>query len=197
MRFNRSLEEASFIKNDGVMVDATFVNASRLRNSHGENKTIKDGGIPEEWKNEEDKKTVHKVSHKDTDARWAKKRDETHYGYKNHVKADVGSKLIARENRQLQLAVQNSLTVTGIKKRTYTPKCEPRHEATLPVKSYTMEKNISDYESLNHSTWECKYHIVLIPKYRRKKLYKSIREDFGQEIGGWQDAVSVGYWKII
>ncbi len=41
---------------------------------------------------------------------------------------------------------------------------------------------MSNYESLNHSTWECKYHIVWIPKYRRKKLYKSIREDLGQEI---------------
>ena len=38
------------------------------------------------------------------------------------------------------------------------------------------------YESLNHSTWECKYHIVWIPKYRRKKLYKTIRSDLGQEI---------------
>ena len=40
---------------------------------------------------------------------------------------------------------------------------------------------MSDYDSLNHSTWECKYHIVWIPKYRRKKLYASIREDLGQE----------------
>lgn len=41
---------------------------------------------------------------------------------------------------------------------------------------------MSDYDSLNHSTWECKYHIVWIPKYRRKKLYATIRENLGQEI---------------
>lgn len=41
---------------------------------------------------------------------------------------------------------------------------------------------MSDYDSLNHSTWECKYHIVCIPKYRRKKLYATIRENLGQEI---------------
>lgn len=41
---------------------------------------------------------------------------------------------------------------------------------------------MSDYESLNHSTWECKYHIVWIPKYRRKKLYENIRKDLSQEI---------------
>ena len=74
------------------------------------------------------------------------------------------------------------MTAAGIKNRTYSPKCEPRLEATLPVQSYTMEENTSDYESLNHSTWDCKYNIVWIPKYRRKKLYKSIREDLGQEI---------------
>ena len=76
------------------MVDATFVDAPKQHNSREENKIIKEGGIPEDWRNEDDGKTVHKVRQKDTAARWTKKRDETHYGYKNHVKADVGSKLI-------------------------------------------------------------------------------------------------------
>ena len=45
-----------------------------------------------------------------------------------------------------------------------------------------MEETMPDYKSLNHSTWECKYHIVWIPKYRRKKMYESIRKDIAQEI---------------
>ena len=32
-------------------------------------------------------------------------------------------------------------------------------------------------ESLNHSRWECKYHIVFIPKYRRKRLFGAIRKE--------------------
>ena len=36
----------------------------------------------------------HKLAQKDTDARWAKKNNEVHYGYKDHVKADAESKLI-------------------------------------------------------------------------------------------------------
>lgn len=32
------------------------------------------------------------------------------------------------------------------------------------------------YESLSHSKWECKYHIVFVPKYRKKSLYGKIRE---------------------
>ncbi len=34
-------------------------------------------------------------------------------------------------------------------------------------------------QSLNHTRWECKYHIVFIPKYRRKMLYGQIREELG------------------
>ncbi len=37
---------------------------------------------------------MHKLAQKDTDARWAKKNDEKHYGYKDHVKYDADSKLI-------------------------------------------------------------------------------------------------------
>ena len=35
------------------------------------------------------------------------------------------------------------------------------------------------YESLKHTSWECKYHVVFIPKYRRKTLYVQLRRDLG------------------
>ena len=34
-------------------------------------------------------------------------------------------------------------------------------------------------ESLNHSVWECKYHVVFIPKCRRKALYSELRRHLG------------------
>ena len=34
-----------------------------------------------------------------------------------------------------------------------------------------------DNSSLSHTTWTCKYHIVFAPKYRRKIIYKTIRQD--------------------
>lgn len=37
----------------------------------------------------------------------------------------------------------------------------------------------SSYESLSHSKWDCKYHIVFIPKCRRKNLYGQIRKYLG------------------
>ena len=35
------------------------------------------------------------------------------------------------------------------------------------------------YESLRHTTWECKYHVVFIPKCRRKVLYGQLRQELG------------------
>ena len=34
-----------------------------------------------------------------------------------------------------------------------------------------------DYDSLSHTRWKCEYHIVWIPKYRRKALYGRVRVD--------------------
>ena len=36
------------------------------------------------------------------------------------------------------------------------------------------------FESLNHSKWECKYHVVFIPKRRRKTLYAALRKHLGE-----------------
>ena len=38
---------------------------------------------------------------------------------------------------------------------------------------------MNNKQSLSHTVWECKYHLVWIPKYRRKKLYGQIREYLG------------------
>jgi len=37
----------------------------------------------------------------------------------------------------------------------------------------------NDYRSQSHTRWECKYHVVFIPKYRRKAIYGQIRRDLG------------------
>ena len=40
-----------------------------------------------------------------------------------------------------------------------------------------------DKNSLAHTKWECKYHIVFAPKYRRQVIYKDIKADVGQILG--------------
>jgi len=39
---------------------------------------------------------------------------------------------------------------------------------------------MTEYATLNHSKWECKYHVVFIPKYRRKALYGELRRYLGE-----------------
>ena len=74
---------------EGVMIDATFVEVPRQRNSREVNAQIKAGEVPQEFAG--DPKLG---AHKDCDARWTKKNHATFYGYKDHVKVDVADKLI-------------------------------------------------------------------------------------------------------
>ncbi len=37
-----------------------------------------------------------------------------------------------------------------------------------------------DWQSLSHVRWDCKYHVVFVPKYRKKKLYGKFRRQVGQ-----------------
>jgi putative transposase len=39
---------------------------------------------------------------------------------------------------------------------------------------------MDEYQSLSHTAWDCKYHVVWIPKYRRKTLYEQLRKHLGQ-----------------
>ncbi len=41
------------------------------------------------------------------------------------------------------------------------------------------EALVNEYQSLNHTKWDCKFHVVWIPKYRKKALYGQIRNQLG------------------
>jgi IS5 family transposase len=89
--FTRQLQAQGLLVQAGKLVDASFVDVPRQRNTRAENATIKAGGVPEAWA-----QAPAKQRQKDVDARGTKKNAEVHYGYKNHVKADAQSKLIER-----------------------------------------------------------------------------------------------------
>lgn len=90
-RFLGELARLGLIVNEGRIVDASFVEVPRQRNSRDDNKTIKQGGIPESIAEHAPRR-----AQKDVEARWTKKNGVNYFGYKNHVKADSGSKLILR-----------------------------------------------------------------------------------------------------
>lgn len=37
-----------------------------------------------------------------------------------------------------------------------------------------------DENSISHTRWNCTYHIIFIPKYRRKEIYGKLRKDIGE-----------------
>jgi IS5 family transposase len=88
-QFTKYLKSKGLIMNEGKMVDASFTIAPRQRNTREENKMVREGEGDELWNYNPNKKR-----HKDIDARWTKKNNETFYGYKNHAKVDTKSKFI-------------------------------------------------------------------------------------------------------
>jgi len=107
--FNETLDQAGVFANEGKMVDASFVEAPRQRNTREENKHIKETGkAPDEWDNQPNKKCQ-----KDVDARWTKKNNATFYGYKNHVKSDTKTKLI-EEFDVTDASVHDSQAIEGL-----------------------------------------------------------------------------------
>lgn len=85
--FRDRLRAYGYMLQEGKIVDASLVKAPIQRNTREENARIKEGDIPKEWSDD-------KKSQKDTDATWTTKHGKHHYGYKNHIKIDAGSKLI-------------------------------------------------------------------------------------------------------
>jgi IS5 family transposase len=106
--FHAQLQGKGLIANKGQMIDATFVEVPRQRNSRQDNARIKAGETPEEWAEQPEK-----ARQKDVDARWAKKNGEKHYGYKNHVKVDSRSKLIT-DFAVTDAAVHDSQALEGL-----------------------------------------------------------------------------------
>lgn len=84
---DRQLNRDGIIMNAGKMVDASFVEVPIQSNSREENEKIKDGEIPEDWKE-------NNCRQKYTDSRWTKHNGKKHFGDKSHVKADTETKLL-------------------------------------------------------------------------------------------------------
>ncbi|MBL4873753.1 MAG: IS5 family transposase [Rhodobacteraceae bacterium] len=87
--FDYQLNEQGYAAQKGQIVDASFVDVPKQRNKKNENKQIKDGETPERFS-----KNPNVGAQKDIDARWTKKNNEVHFGYKDHATIDNAHKLI-------------------------------------------------------------------------------------------------------
>ena len=90
-KFNAYLNNQGFTAAVGTIVDASIVSIPKQRNSRDENKTIKEGKIPESFS-----ENINMLRQKDVDARWTKKSCQNYYGYKNHVGVDAKHKIIRK-----------------------------------------------------------------------------------------------------
>jgi len=94
--FAQQLVKQGIIAKEGSMVDATFVDVPKQRNTREENADVKKGAIPIEFAKKDKNGKRSKLSQKDTDARWMTKSGERHYGYKDHINADAKTKFITK-----------------------------------------------------------------------------------------------------
>ena len=84
---DKQLDKDGIIVHKGKLVDASIVEVPVQRNSRDENKELKEGSLPQD-------RSENKLRQKDTDAQWVKHNGKTHFGYKNHIKADSKTKLL-------------------------------------------------------------------------------------------------------
>ena len=108
--FNQAIEKKGYMTRTGSIVDASFVEAPKRRNTREQREQLKQGEIPEEWCDEEHPQ---KLAQRDTDAAWTKKGNEAHFGYKDTVKVDLDSKLIV-DYRVTAASVNDAKAAEGI-----------------------------------------------------------------------------------
>jgi IS5 family transposase len=158
--YETALTKAGFLAMGGQIVDASIVAAPKQRNSDGEKRDIRNGRIPEAWK---DKPA--KLAQKDRDARWTVKfskgkPDENGapridlavpaFGYKNHITIDREHGLIRtwtatdaarHDGAQLPNLVSNNNTASSVWADTaYRSKANEQHLADNGLRSQIHRK---------------------------------------------------------
>jgi transposase, IS5 family len=83
------LTKLGLVLNEGKIIDASFVEVPRQRNTKEQNEQIKNGEIPIDLT-----ANPNVLAQKDFDASWTKKNNQTFFGYKNHVKVENLKKFI-------------------------------------------------------------------------------------------------------
>ena len=95
--FHKQLDDMGLRASKGQIVDASIVPAPKQLGSREENEAVRAGEAPLDW-------SEAKRRQKDVDARWTKKNEQRHFGYKNHVAVDVKHKFI----RKWQVSAANA-----------------------------------------------------------------------------------------
>ena len=157
-KFHEQLASRGFVARAGQMIDATFVEVPRSRNTREENAAIKAGAPPEAWN-----ETPAKERQKDVDARWTKKNSETHYGYKNHINADDANKLVqsyavsdaaVHDSQVFEELLDQSQDAQGNKRAVYADSAYRSKEREQKLASDGFTSHIHEKGARNHPLTE-------------------------------------------
>ena len=158
--FHEQLAAQGYVARAGQMIDATFVEVPRQRNTREENAKIKAGETPAEWK---EAAAQPKLSQKDVDARWTKKNNENHYGYKNHVNADHANKLVqsyavtdaaVHDSQVFEELLDQTLDENGNKRAIYADSAYRSQEKEEQLAAASIPSQICEKGARNHPLTE-------------------------------------------
>jgi IS5 family transposase len=153
-KFHEQLAMRGYVVRAGQMIDATFVEVPRQRNTREENAAIKQGRPPEEWD-----KNPAKQRQKDVDARWTKKNQENHYGYKNHVNADSATKLVqsyavsdaaVHDSQVFEELLDHTIYTDGKKRRVYADSAYRSKASEERLVAHEFESHIHEKGTRGH-----------------------------------------------
>jgi transposase, IS5 family len=201
--FDYQLNKQGYKAQKGQIVDASFVDVPRQRNTKEENEQIKAGEIPKIFQD-----NSHKGRQKDTDARWAKKNQETHFGYKNHVSVDKQHKLIREyevtsaevhdSNQFVEILADNTSKDVWADSAYYSQE----NEMTLSAMEYRshVHKKGKRGAPLNTKSHEANYKKSQI-RCRVEHVFGSITNEqgglFSRVIGGARTALKIGMMNVV
>ena len=159
-RFHEQLATRGYVARAGQMIDATFVEVPRQRNGREDNAKIKAGETPAEWQKPS---TKAKLRQKDVDARWTKKNNESHYGYKNHVNADQANKLVqsyavtdacVHDSQVFEVLLDQAEDKDGRKRAIYADSAYRSQEKEAQLAAANIRSQICEKGARNHRLTE-------------------------------------------
>ncbi|TAF37380.1 MAG: IS5 family transposase [Alphaproteobacteria bacterium] len=201
--FDYQLDAQGYKAQKGQIVDASFVDVPRQRNTREENEQIKAGEIPQDFQEK-----PHVGRQKDTDARWAKKNKETHFGYKNHVAVDNQHKLIRNyevtsaevhdSNQFIEILAENTSKDVWADSAYYSQEVE-MELAAMDYRSHVQRKGKRNCP-LNERALEANHKKSKI-RSRVEHVFGSITNEqgglFSRVIGMARTALKVGMMNVV
>ena len=188
-KFNRYLEENGYEARKGQIIDASIVEVPIQRNSREDNKKLSEGEIPEEWE-----ENPNKMSQKDTEADWTKRKDDSHFGYKNHINVDVAGKFI-RGYEVTSASIHDSQVIDDIIDKRNT---DTRLYADSAYSSEEIEKKlcIRGLESrINHKGY--RNHPLSNTKININRRQSKIRARIEHVFGFQHNSMAGGFIRTI